>query len=222
MSATRGSVAGLHDQPTVTSVPAGGAVPAGRLEWAASPGLRCVYSIQHRTVWDELERTGRYELGDTSLFAAPEFGGAYAWMRDQMRERLGVGMASCWPVWGWTRITRTVLAAACRRFAGQVLVRLQVPTNDLLESDFDAWHAALNADLLYPPHVSFGTPAWDLWEAQASELRSAGDREGIQATWTRMFAVYAWGRGRLRQAAMPGLDVRWVRSAVHLDGESAS
>lgn len=213
---------GLGDQPTVTSAPARTAVPAGRLQWAAPPESRAVYSIQHPAVWDELKRTGRYELGDGTLFDAPQFGDAYAWMRDQMRERLRVGMASCWPVWGWTRITRAVLAAACRRSAGQVLLRLQVPTSHLLESDFDAWHAALNADPLNPPEVSLGTPAWDRWEAQASALRSADNREGIQATWTRMFAVDAWGGGRLRQAAMPGLDVRWVRSAVHLDGGSAS
>ena len=123
----------------------------------APPGFRAVYSIQQPAVWDELKRTGRYELGDTSLFEAPGFDPAYAWMRDQLRVRLGVGTASCWPVWGLTWITRTVLAAACRRSAGQVLFRLQVPTSDLLESDFDGCHAALNVDPLYPPEVSFYT-----------------------------------------------------------------
>ena len=198
------------------------ALPAGRLAWAAPPGFRAVYSIQHRNVWDELERTGLYELRDTSLLDTPEFSPAYAWMRDQMRQRLGVSMAACWPVWGWTRTTRALLTAACRRSAGQVLLHLLVPTWAVLESDFDAWHAALNADPLYPPQMALGTPGWNRWEAQARALRSAGDREGIEETWTRMFAIDAWGRGRLTQAALPGLDARWVRSVVLLDANPAS
>jgi len=57
-----------------------------------------VHSIQHGSVWDALDGTGMFELGDSSLFDAREFAPAYEWMRVQIQQRLGVEMGESWPV----------------------------------------------------------------------------------------------------------------------------
>lgn len=190
------------------------AVPRGRLNWIAPPGHHAVYSIQHRAVWDALDRTGVFELRDSSLFDAPEFSPAYAWMRVQIGQRLGVQMDDSWPVWGWSRTTRASLVESCYLAPGEVLLRLQVPSSAVLESDFGAWHAALNGVPLIPPEVNPDTAEWDAWEDEADRLLASADPRAIQATWPRMFDVSAWGLAARNQAALPVLRASWVTSAT--------
>lgn len=192
------------------------AVPRGRLHWTAPPGRHAVYSIQHRAVWDALDGTGVFELRDSSFFNAPEFSPAYEWMRVQIQQRLGLVMGDSWPIWGWSRATRASMVEGCRLSPGEVLLRLEVPREAVLESDFDAWHAALNGVPLIPPEVHPDTAEWDAWEEESERLLASSDSGAIQATWTRMFDVSAWGSAASAQAALPVLRASWVTSATQI------
>jgi hypothetical protein len=176
-----------------------------------------VYSVQHRLVWEELDGTGMFELRNSNLFDAPEFAPAYEWMRLQIQQRLGVKMGDSWPVWGWSRTTRTSLVESCRLVPGHVLLRLEVPTGAVLESDFGAWHATLNGVPLIPPQVDPDTAEWLEWEEEADRLLASTDIRAIESTWSRMFDVSAWGRATRTQAAMPALRASWVRSATQIE-----
>ena len=126
-------------------------------------------------------------------------------------------MGEAWPVWGWSRTTRASLVESCRRSPGAVLLRLEVPCDAVLESDFGAWHAALNGAPLCPPEVEPDTAEWEAWEGEADRLLAAADTRAIEATWTRMFDIPAWGRATHTQAAMPAIRASWVMSATLLE-----
>lgn len=203
---------------------AGQAVPAGRIDWRASPGLVVVYSVQDVGVWETVTRTGRFEMQDSGRFEDVEFTDAYVWMREQMRARLGVTMTGSWPIWGWSRIRREYLVSSCRRSPGQVLLRLEIPRSEVLISDFDSWHAVLNSWPLWPVDLdSGGFDEWD--EAIWGELTALGasDRRAVhqwphparrlmEATWERIFEVT--GVRGARQATVAELRAEWVRGAV--------
>jgi hypothetical protein len=69
-----------------------------------------------------------------------------------------------------------------------------VPADILLESNSDAWHAALNNIPLYPPEIELDTPEWDAWERESNRLITAENLPAIEETWATMFDLPAWNR----------------------------
>jgi hypothetical protein len=191
-------------------------VPAGRVEWSAAPCHRTVYTLQNAAVLDEITATGSYIMRDRSHSFTPDFAAAYAWMRDQMRQRIGAPTTDFWPIWGWPGTSHSTLVDACRDPADGVLLRLEVPAYVLLESNFDAWHAALNNIPLYPPEIELDTPEWDAWERESNRLITAENLPAIEETWATMFDLPAWNRTAHTQAVMHEIRDSWITGAVHI------
>lgn len=119
-----------------------------------------LYSVQPRFVYDVLCRDGIFlarplRSGEQWFFAdAPAAQRAYEWLCDEMvRRGLPRPAADVFPVWAWyhymgsgkpkpdLRFADLKAAAAAGR---HVLLSLDVPDQDVLLHDFDAWHYPLN------------------------------------------------------------------------------
>ena len=77
-------------------------------------------------------------------FVWKEFRPAYRWMRRQMAERLG-DCRGQYPVWAWLQ-PKPDLRRGGHLPQGMIGVRLEfiVPAQEVLLSDFSAWHMVLN------------------------------------------------------------------------------
>ena len=98
------------------------------------------YTIQKRSVWNKWKKQGFMKASDAKHDLFEE---AYVWMRSQMRTRLkgykGEPIIWLWterPTWykDWIHINR-------KKF---VLLTVELNENEVVYSDFDAWHIVLN------------------------------------------------------------------------------
>lgn len=123
---------------------------------SCGPCLR-LYTIQPSSLVPVLLQEGR-------LLAKPEFGehgtpegwrGAYAWLAQQMRDRLpATPEAAKFPFWAWHSWNGAKQAKPDLRYSSMrrwgagarryVLLELDVPWEEALLSDFEAWHWVLN------------------------------------------------------------------------------
>lgn len=117
-----------------------------------------LWTVQDIAVWEQLEEMGLYttpaeriefpESEDDALYHANY---AYRWLADQMRKRVGPPPEGVvYPVWAWykkqdqhdgkpdMRQSQYIKGRPCVR------MKLDVPDWEVLLSDFDDWHHALN------------------------------------------------------------------------------
>ncbi len=121
--------------------------------------------------------------------AMEDFEDAYAWMRSQMALRLP-HYEGHWRWWAWVHPPCGHIRPDLRARqpyhngwpTGTACVRmgLDVPDTELLLSDFDMWHAALNNS----PLVS-SDEEWDAIE----DLPEPERQSAKEAAWPRMFAL---------------------------------
>lgn len=83
-----------------------------------------------------------------------EFKNAYDWMVEQMSERIPAGKTPGYPVWVWYKWDGKNIRPDLRRMEfrdreeDMYLLELEIPDNEVLLSDFDAWHAVLNDSII--------------------------------------------------------------------------
>ena len=117
---------------------------------------------------------------------------AYDWMANQLRVRVGHPPPSAtYPIWVWkycygTLKPRPDLRTRCLLPKGTagVLLELDLPENQVLLSNFDAWHAILNNH-----HYSPNDAEYEKIEA-LSALKGSNHPDLIQlkeASWERIF-----------------------------------
>jgi len=111
-----------------------------------------LWTIQDMRAWEQLQRKG--VLTGDGRRVPPYHRHAYGWMADQMRLRLPPHCAS-FPLWGWYRWQgpkqcRPDLRAAAHLTKGAAGVRIEfeLPEENVLLSDFNAWHRVLNRSFL--------------------------------------------------------------------------
>jgi hypothetical protein len=161
---------------------------------AAGNGQVRLWTIQHRDAWDVAQACGVLVADPTR--ADPDFDHAYSWMRRQMRARLphyrGGGL-----VWAWYQ-PRPDLRHSDLLARGSPGVRIEffAPSEEVLLSDFDGWHAVLNG---------FFLGSSEEWEALANP--------SAEASWDRIFrARDSWSRDEWVQATLERVDVSAVTS----------
>lgn len=110
-----------------------------------------LWTVQPRELYEEIMRTGKYMFDSTKHPFREDFEEAYAWMEHVM-ESAGQGSAYAGAplVWAWHTYDN---AHQCPPLDGEalwsdgkdeVLLEIEVPDEDVLLSDFDAWHYVLN------------------------------------------------------------------------------
>jgi len=110
-----------------------------------------VWTIQPVETWERLQTSGR--LYTDGRRTPPELRFAYRRMRQQMQSRIP-GYGGRYPWWGWAYPKPDRPAERSRRSLRRtdhlprstrgVRLELEVPDEEALTSDFDAWHAVLN------------------------------------------------------------------------------
>ena len=117
-----------------------------------------LWTLQHPSVWERLERDGVYRCDGTHL-CFPSDGDdavnhahyAYDWLTRKMEECVGPAPDGArYPIWAWYKQQGQADGKPDMRShrpkPGEEIVRikLDIPDWEVLLSDFDGWHFALN------------------------------------------------------------------------------
>ncbi len=112
-----------------------------------------LWTIQHRTAYDKLMKTGFLRADENHLFCEDDLRFAYDWMAEEMKKRIGNPPDKIqYPVWLWYQWEgcrkRPDMRSFGRRWAAKgtpiTLITAEIPDHKVLLSDFDMWHIVLN------------------------------------------------------------------------------
>lgn len=131
-----------------------------------------VYTVQPEFLYKKMCEQGYLE-GDKTFAMFPE---AYDWMVRQMNKRLAHTSVENYPVWIWERKPNRNEKALAPKGKRWVILKLDIPREDILWSSFDEWHAIINnSPIVYDEYE------WD-------EFRKKGfPKEEVEKTWERLF-----------------------------------
>lgn len=112
-----------------------------------------LWTIQTDAAYRILQETGKLS-GTRGTVIEESFLPAYDWLRKQMSQRIGPPPTpEAYPIWGWYQYEGRSGKPDMRRFrndlraagpAGLWRLKLEVPDEQVLLSDFDLWHFPLN------------------------------------------------------------------------------
>lgn len=172
-----------------------------------------LWTVQDIAVWEQLEKTGLYTVpAELIVFpkrdddACNHMNYAYRWLANQMSKLVGPPPEGVeYPIWAWyKRQGRHDGKPDMRQYhhakGGQcVRMKLDVPDWEVLLSDFDDWHHALNYWYLSQDEAddsefnewiaSLGVGFRDIgnWNLRSSELSQV--RAKVESSWERILGV---------------------------------
>jgi hypothetical protein len=103
--------------------------------------IKTFYTIQDFRAWTTAQRTGF--LSGNPEFIDPDFINPYCWIVAQMEKRLTVYEGE-YPIWLWSKKPDLRRAGYLKRSTKAVLLEIEIPSDRVLLSDFQAWHCVLN------------------------------------------------------------------------------
>ncbi len=115
-----------------------------------------LWTIQEECVYKQLLKTGKYHC-DISMSPMQELRNEYDWLVGQMKKRIGAPPEGVtYPVWAWYQLNGKRCKPDLRRerwgygLKGDIYVcmEIDVPDENVLLSDFDAWSIILLHGLL--------------------------------------------------------------------------
>jgi hypothetical protein len=184
--------------------------------------LTRLWTIQDLTVWEHL-RKGSVLKVDPNLID-PDLLPAYEWMRQQMAHRL-VGYQGHYPWWAWYRSKPDLRRHSRSMLSGirRVRIELAVPCDEVLLSDYYAWHK-----VLYTSYLAATEAEAAAWDAELSEHRLGEApwplpepwRLRVTKSWERIFdvtglAAGGYLSGELIQATFEELRLQDVIDVKH-------
>jgi len=114
-----------------------------------------IWSIQSREAWEHLNAHGHLEA--SKRHSTSSWPHAYDWMREQLTERVGEPSHSdAMPLWGWYQWAGVAKKCPDLRFVrhhwgpegNHVLIECELPNDQVLLSDHDAWHVIIGNGFL--------------------------------------------------------------------------
>lgn len=135
-----------------------------------------VYTVHPESIYKMMREQGYYEgskeyIEDPDIFDKP-----YSWMIEQMKKRLPNYEGHSYPVWVWKRHPDRNGPANLRRGTRGVILKLEIPDEDILWSDFESWHLVLNEGPC--------TTSEEEWE---EHLRNEWSTEKVEKSWEMIF-----------------------------------
>jgi hypothetical protein len=196
-----------------------------------------LYTVQPFFIYQTLCRTGRFlsepwkNSDEWICTDAPAVKLAYDWLCNEMVERgLVRPVPSVYPIWAWYRYMgekkpkpdlRHSAFKNCQAQERQVLLTLDVPDNEVLLHDYEAWHYPLNYFHLAAQRVSdrferqckaAGFPLYSEVPLQEKALHAE-----VQRSWHTIFDLPACRRLFTRSQAEQAVQATfWTLNAVHV------
>lgn len=173
-----------------------------------------LWTVQHASVLDEIDKHGVYHTDESHLWVKPEDDDdinhshyAYLWLCKQMRKRIGdPPNGVTYPIWAMLKQSGKPDGKPDMRSWGNsakeplVRLKLDVPDYDVLVTDFGMWHCVLNYTHLPMSEVEFekfwpqtltmlGVDERDVrdWSKKSRELTQA--RKWLEASWDNCIGV---------------------------------
>lgn len=142
-----------------------------------------LWTIQTEAAVRQLEKRGALS-GDGRRLSLQEHRAAFRWMIGQMERRLGKPPSgSRYPVWAWKAWDGERSPCPDLRYRAHLpkgtrgaRIKIDVPDERVLLSDFDRWHIVLANQYLADDHHD-------------DEAAVRADRQIIEASWERIFEL---------------------------------
>jgi len=188
-----------------------------------------IWSIQSEKAWDYLNHHGT--LKANAAHRSGEWPHAYDWMYDQLIQRIGPPAHNdIVPLWGWYQwagenLRRPDLRSLRHHWGPNgdyIMIECEIPDNEILLSDHDAWHVPLGNS-----YLAFNEAEDNQFD---KKLKQAGWKYGqprpqsllpeIHKSWERIFDLEAlsgeyWGlmKDKSIQASFWDIRLDQVKSA---------
>lgn len=199
-----------------------------------------IWTIQPPCVWHQLQSTGELTTNTELLIA--DWGETwnwvkepYEWLAEQMSQRISPRPGpNTYPLWGWYQYNginhkRPDLRHSAHVPRGEpaVMLKVEIPKQDLLLSDFILWHAPLNMQYLEKSNRE------ELrWKKLLKTRNATGFatldqdlRELVEKSWLNIFELDKtnryWGttlQNRCIQATFWKLSINQVQEVTHFIG----
>ncbi len=129
------------------------------------------WTIQMMDKWDEVQSLG-YLIGDEKYIWG-DFIEPYHWMMGQMKKRLP-NYTGEYPIWLWTNRPDLRRSAHLERGEKGVLLKVELDEQDVLLSEFQAWHFVLNRTY---------------FELEGDEDELVIEKDEIENSWEMIFEL---------------------------------
>lgn len=173
-----------------------------------------LYSIQELSAWIHLKTHGKYFADQKkSLFLygdGDEYQEgiiAYDWLKNQYLKRKHIDTSAL--VWAWQKYnnkTDLFEAKMNRYYPNQAMIKLNVPDNIPLLSDFDDWNCCLNYG-----YVGENEQDIDDFYSGCDMMNAKDYNECVIKSWQRIFNIHKADIDTI-QAVLPYLDLNWVEA----------
>lgn len=167
-----------------------------------------VWTIQTEAAYEELKAEGTL-YGDWSR-VDKDFKKAYYWLCHQMENR-GMRLRGRPPIWAWQTKPDLRHNAHLEKGEKGVRLELEVPSVELLASNYSAWHCVLN------DHYLTSTDA----ETDKAFSDDGYTRDEIELSWQKVFDLdycVSADYGSAVQLTMPALELHYVKKAQAFRG----
>ena len=152
-----------------------------------------LWTIQPKNVLDILETDGifRCDIAKSS-FCNEYIRPAYDWLVEQMSREIPIPEGVRYPIWAWYKRDGKRYKPDLRNTGygahGDEMVCLEVdiPDNEVLLSDFDAWHFVLNRMYL---DDSMSEEEWERTKAYFDSLPHDRREQVMRESWSRIFDI---------------------------------
>ena len=150
-----------------------------------------LWTIQPLSVWIELNNKGHYICDEK--YIDPYFKKAYNWLVSQMEYRIGERPKGVtYPIWAWHTMNWKHKKPDLRESGyGEkgtkcVCMEIEVPDNEVLLSDFDAWHSVLNDGYF---ENSKSEEEWGILHNEFDKLSIEEQKRVKLKSWNKIFDI---------------------------------
>lgn len=151
-----------------------------------------VWTIQLEDVYDIVMKEGCYRCD--GRYVDKYFKPAYQWLTKEMRHRIKKpNFRITYPIWAWhiwndkNKKPDLRSSSFAKRGTKMVCLELEIPDNEILLSDFNAWHFVLN-NWYYNPNCDC-EEIWDKDDEYLSTLSPNQRQEMITDSWQHIFSI---------------------------------
>lgn len=154
-----------------------------------------LWTFQPYVVYEKLMQKGEYSCQpdkSINIIDDPErhFTQAYQWMIKQMKEKIGVAPKDVTlPIWAWYRWN---YKHQCPKFFYEsgndirVCLKIKIPDDQVLLSEFDKWHYVLNRWYL---NNAISQNEWDKNDKWFNSLPKKQAEEVMKKSWQNIFDI---------------------------------